>query len=278
MAHRQSNVSRGKLFITLLIVAIVVQVVPHRHTKRLNILFRSVFNRVLSVSVPGFSKVFRAPPSTAEFVARSEYEELLKVYKNTHGQLLEMQRRYEALSGVRSGLPKPGPGLVLARVITSAINSFGQEIIINEGADAGLKIGQLVLDQGKTGVVGSVSELHETTATVRLLTDSKHTIMVAVWREGKEDYVERQMVGDGKDACKIPLVSREYDLRVGDTVFASPKRGVLDTPIIIGEVAAIRPDEDRPLLWDITVRPIFDRQALTDVAIVVMASTEAENR
>ena len=89
-------------------------------------------------------------------------------------------------------------------------------------------------------------------------------------RNGREDYVERLMVVDGKDGCKIPLVSREYDVRVGDAVFAAPQQGLLDSPMVIGEVAAVKPDEKEPLLWDITIRPLFDRESLNRVGIVVM--------
>ncbi|MBE0537059.1 MAG: rod shape-determining protein MreC [Phycisphaerae bacterium] len=266
--------SRGTLFFTLLIAAIIMQVVPHRHTKRLNMFFLNVFSPVLNIGLPGFSGIFRPASSTDELVSQAKYNELVKVYKNTQAALIEMHSRYETLARIRSGLPKPGPGLVRTRVTTAAISDFSQEIIVNEGSDAGLKVGQLVLCGKQSGVIGSISEVREGTATVQLVTDSGHTLMVAVWREGRENYISGKMVGNGKDACKIPLLSREYDIRVGDTVFAAPRQGLLDTPIIIGEVAAVVNDQNRPLLWDITVRPIFDRQSLSEVVVIVMNPRE----
>lgn len=278
MAHGQLNVSRGKLFAALLIAAAALQLAPHRYTQRLNFFFLGVFRPVLNIGLPGFSRIFRPSPSTEEFVSRSEHDELWKAYNNTHGQLLQMQQEYEKLALVRGGLPKPGPGLVLARITIPAISSFAHEVIINKGADDGLEVGQLVLCRSQSSVIGSVSEVRDGAATVQLLTDSRHTLMVAVSRDGKQEpMINRQMRGDGKDACKIPMVSREYDLRVGDTVSASPERGILDTPIVVGEVAAVEHDQDQPLLWDITVRPIFDREALTEVVVIVMNPKETES-
>ncbi len=276
MAHRQVNVSRGTLFFTLFIVSVVLQLIPHKHTKRLNVFFRSVFDSVLSVGLPRLPGVFRPALSTEEFVSRGEHNELWKAYNNTHAALIEMHRRYEALAQVRSRLPNPGPGLVLARVATSAISGFAHELNLNEGSAGGIKTGQLVLCGNRSSIIGSVSEVRETTATVRLLTDSRHTIMVAVWREGRQDYtVIRQMVGDGKDRCKIPMVSRQYDIRVGDAVFASAEQGLLDTPIVIGEVSEVKNDENKPLLLDITVRPILDPEEITEVAVIVMQPRES---
>jgi len=277
MAHRPLNVSRGTLFFTLLVAAVVLQLVPHAYTKQLNLYFRRIFDPVLNIRPPRLTRMFRPAPATDEFVPRNQYNDLLNAYTNTEGKLLEMQRRYETLSGILGSTPRPGPGLVLARG-TSAISGFAHEIIINEGSSAGIKVGQLVMSnvqqpdlQDNRSIIGSVTDVRESVATVQLLTDTKHTIMVNVWREGlQKPIVEAPMVGNAKDGCKIPMVSRQFDIRVGDTVFASPERGRLDTPIVVGLVSAVTNDENQPLLLDITVRPVFDRDSLTDVAVIVM--------
>ncbi len=204
---------------------------------------------------------------------------MLKDYRNAQADVLEMQRRYEVLSHVRSELPKCSAGLVLAKVTTSSIDGFGHKIRINAGTSSGIEAGQYVLDTSQTSVVGSISEVFETTATVRLVTDDKHTIMVGIWREGRDYYIERQMTGDGQDGCKVRHVSgKEYDVRVGDTVYASAQRGLLDTPMVIGEVARVKPDQNEPLLLDISVHPIFEPARLTELAVVVMVPQENEDK
>ena len=276
MLHKQLNISRGTLFTTLLIVAIAFQVIPRAHTERLNNLFSKVFKPVLDVGPRGLD-ILRPAGDAEESVSTSRYNKLWKDYMNAQADLLEMQRKYETLSGVRSELSKPVPPLVLAKVITSSIDGFGHKIRINAGTNSGIEIGQYVLDTSQTSVVGSISDVSETIATVRLVTDKKHFIMIGIWREGADDYIERQMDGDGRNGCKIGQVARkEYDVRVGDTVYASAQRGLLDKPIIIGEVDQVKPDRNTPLLWDIHVRPIFEPARLTELAVIVMDPPEKE--
>ncbi len=279
MLHKQLNISRGTLFTALLIVAIVFQVIPRKHTERLNFLFLKMFKPVLNVGPESYPDVFRPAPDTEESVSRSRYNELWKDYMNAQAALLEMQRKFKTLSGVRSELSEPVPPLVLAKVLTSSIDGFGHKVVINAGTAAGIQTGQYVLDTGQTSVIGSISDVSETTSTVRLVTDDKHTIMVGIWREGRDYYIERQMTGDGQDGCKIGLVPRkEYDVRVGDAVYASAQPGLLDTPIVIGEVDQVEADRKRPLLWDIRVRPIFEPAGLTELAVIVMVPQEKGNQ
>jgi hypothetical protein len=77
------------------------------------------------------------------------------------------------------------------------------------------------------------------------------------------------MDGDGTNLAKIPLVSREYKIRAGDTVYAAARPGFLETERVIGQIAQVKPDENEPLLWDITVKPTRDVEMLTDVAVIV---------
>ena len=45
--------------------------------------------------------------------------------------------------------------------------------------------------------------------------------------------------------------------------------------MVIGEVSRVRPDDEHPLLWDITVKPIDDAYTQTVVAVIVPADFEA---
>ena len=275
MLHKQLNISRGMLFATLLIVAIAFQVIPRAHTERLNNLFSKVFRPILDVGPRDLDQL-RPADDAKDYVSTSKYNELWKVCENTKAELLDMQRKYRVLSGMHSELPKPAPPLVLAKVISSSIDGSGHTIRINAGTGSGIETGQYVLDTSQTSVVGSISKVSEATATVRLVTDTRHIIMVGIRREGADDYIQRQM-GDGRDGCKIGQIPmKEYDVRVGDTVYASAKQGLLDTPIVIGEVSQVKADQNAPLLWDIRVRPIFEPARLTELAVIVMDPPEKE--
>ena len=277
MLHKQFNISRGTVFTTLLIVAIAFQVIPGAHTERLNNLFARVFRPILDVG-PGDLDQLRPAGDAEESVSTSRYNKLWKDYMNAQAELLDMQRKYKVLSGMHNELPKPVPPLVLAKVSGSSIDGSGHTIRINAGTSSGIETGQYVLDTSQTSVIGSISKVSETTATVRLVTDARHTIMVGIRREGADYYIERQMAGDGRDGCRIGLIPiKEYDVRVGDTVYASAQRGLLDTPIVIGEVAQVKRDRNTPVLWDIRVRPIFEPARLTELAVIVMVPQEKED-
>ena len=83
------------------------------------------------------------------------------------------------------------------------------------------------------------------------------------------------MFGNGKRACTIAMVEREKDIRVGDAVYAAPRTGQLDIPIIIGQVWQVQPDEASPLLWKIVVQPAEDASALKTVAVIVQEALDA---
>ena len=78
------------------------------------------------------------------------------------------------------------------------------------------------------------------------------------------------MNGTGTEVCKIPLISTEYDVKEGDTVYAAARIGYLETARVIGKITKIKPDENKPLIWDITVVPVIHGEDLTDVAVIVM--------
>lgn len=270
MGRKKSKVSKGKLFLSLLTAGIIFLLLPQSFTKGLNFLFIELFNPILSVGRNTGTEVFRLAPSTEDFVPRSEHNKLWTAYKNLQVDLRVEHERYEKLARIRSGLPRSGASLVLAEIINTSISGMKHELIINRGEADGLKTGQFVLVPGEHSIIGTISETAKTTARVRLVTDINHNMKVLIWRESKKDYHEAQMVGDGKKSGKIPLMSKEYKIKAGDTVYAAVKRGFLETPRVIGEISEVKRDENTPLLWDITVNPIRDTGTLSEVAVIVM--------
>lgn len=270
MARKKTKVSKGKLFLSLLTAGIIFLLLPQRLTKGLNFLFIELFNPILSIGRSTGAEVFRLVPSTEDFVSRTEHDKLWTAYNNLRADLRVEHERYEKLARIRSGLPRPGAGLVLAEIINTSIGGMRHELIINRGEADGLKTGQFVLIPGEHSIIGTISETAKATARVRLVTDINHNMKVLIWRESKKDYLEAQMVGDGKKSGNIPLLSKEYQIEVGDTVYAAVKRGFLETPRVIGEISEVKRDENTPLLWDITVSPIHDAGTLSDVAVIVM--------
>lgn len=272
MARKKKPLSKSTIFTTLIIAAVVLLLLPQQATKSLNFLFEGMFNPILSIGRPTKEEVFRMPESEEDIVSRNEHDKLWVAYNNLRSDFRKLHEKYEKLAKIRSGLPKSGAAIVLAEVINSSISGKRQELVINKGEIDGLKEGQYVLTPGQHSIIGTISEISKVKARVRLMTDAKHNIKVLVWSEKMQKYLQGQMVGDGKDSGKIPLISREYQISEGDTVYATAEKGFLETPRVIGEVSEVKRDMDSPLLWDITVRPVQSGLGHEDVAIIVEES------
>jgi len=276
MSRKQINASRGTTFFILLAFGLLLLLLPQSFTSRMNFLFARIFSPVLSAGRAS-QKVFHPSSPTEESIPRGEYEELWKAYENLHADLMTLHSDYEKLARFRKGLPKPGPGLVLAKVINVSISPFDHKLFIDKGSSDGIQAGEYVTCENRNSIIGTVSELSESAATVRLLTDPRHKIEVGVWREGKKAFIVKgQLEGSGKVLAGISLISRDHDIRTGDIVYAAAVAPRLETPRIIGEVFQVKPDDNEPLLWDIAVKPISDLAALTDVAVIITSPLESE--
>ncbi len=277
MAARKIHVAPGTLFLALLIAGFILLWLPQSLTYLLNFLFLRVFDPLLrlgrQVEIEG-SRTHSAPQ---ESIDPAEYYKLKKAYENLSIQYQTLHRDYEKLSRIRKEVPLPWAGLVLAQ-ITSSTRGARHELILNRGADHGVATGQMVLSESSDSVIGIVQEASARMARIRLLTDSAQNLEVRIRRNGSDrEYIGR-LTGDGKNACRISLLSRDYDIRPGDMVFAAARPGVLETPLVIGECSQVRPDDEHPLLWDISVKPFDDAFAQTVVAVIVPLTTEFEKK
>ena len=115
-----------------------------------------------------------------------------------------------------------------------------------------------------------ILECSERYAKMRVLTDSQQSIEIRIVNEIEERDTPGLMVGDGKTACKIKMIKREKKIQSGDVVFAAARPGYLNIPVVVGEVSEVVPDDEEPLLWDITVHPAADMTRLNDVAVIVI--------
>jgi rod shape-determining protein MreC len=236
-------------------------------TNNLNLFFADVFGPILSIGQNASSEVFSPLPSNKKYVSRAEYNKLLAAYDNTRADLITEHKKFEKLARIKSGLPKPGPVLRLADVRNIQLSGAIRQIYINRGRTDDIKKGRFVL--GENSLIGTVAEVTDWSAKVRLITDSNHRIKVYIWRRGKTTYITGQMIGTGTDTARISLLSREYDIKKGDIVYAADKPGLLETPVVTGRISLVKPDENNPLLWDISVKPIYDVTDLKTVAVVL---------
>jgi hypothetical protein len=269
MARKKVTTSRGALFSRLLLASAVLLFLPHNRTKHINSLFFKAFDPVLTFAQgvrPAFlNNVFSDP----EVVPRRMYKSLERQYINTFAIMAKLHENYDKLAGLRTNIPNENMGIVMAdRIIASP--SGRNEILIDKGSLDKVEVGQYVLIEEGNCVIGTVSEVSESQAWVKLITDAKHNMPVLIWRIGTLSAMPAQLVGDGKGVAKIPLMTRGDDIKPGDAVFAVEKPGYLESRIIVGKISKVERDKKEPLLLDITVEPDEDYSEIKTVAVVVM--------
>jgi len=278
MSIRKIHLSPGLLFVALLLAGLILLWLPQQLTCRLNFLFVRVFEPFLRLGrVVEAQRVQQIAGAGGQTVDAAEYERLWKAYQNLSAQYQTLHQEYETLARFRREVPLPWAGLVLAEVCSS-VRGVRQELIINKGADHGLAAGQMVLSEKGDCVLGVVQEVSSRLSRVRLLTDPSMTLEVRIRRQGAEKEYAGRMLGDGKNGCRIPLLPRDYDIRQGDVVYAAPQPGILEMPLVVGQCVQVQPDEEHPLLWDITVRPAADAYTQKVVAVIVPPLSSLEKK
>lgn len=270
MARKKVKISRGVLFSRLLLASAVLLFIPQKHVGHINWLFFKTFDPVLTFAQGKRPEFLNVVFPEDDFVSRREYNKLYNDHKNTFAIMAKLHEDYEKLAGLRVNMPNENIGIVLADKIT-AFSSGRSELLIDKGSlPDKVEKGQYVLVQEGNCVIGTVSEVSESQAWVKLITDAKHNMPVLIWRKGTPSAIPAQLFGNGKGAAKIPLMTRDDDIRPGDIVYAAARPGYLEAPIIIGKISKVEENEKEPLLLDITVEPAEDYSDITTVAVVVM--------
>lgn len=262
MARNKIKLSSGVFFVALLIGANVLLLLPHEQTKKLNYFF-------VRITAPLLNLIPKSSPADNETVSKFDYNELVRSYENLQMRFQHEREINFRLSGIRQHLPQPGPSIVIANVSKVSIDGQRSEFVINKGSKDGLKKDQYVLSTENGSVIGMISELSTDMSRVKLVTDATQHALVNICREGTV-LINCMMNGNNKMQGKIPHIEYGVDIRVNDAVVAGRMPGFLETPLIIGTITKIERDEWTPTLWDITVTPIDNIEALTDVAVVVV--------
>ena len=259
MARKRASVSRPMLFTWLMLASWILFLAPQRATDKFHFAFVRLFRPLLSAG----SRISRPAFGNPKTVSRHKFIEMENHAANLSAQLQEARRKYEELSGLRARFGLENAAVVLADVITATTDPTRHELIINRGRLDGLAKGQFVLCHNS--VVGVISNISSTEATVKLITDPgcKLHAKIAV----SDVYIHSIMIGNGKSGAKI---RSRYRANKADYVYAAKQPGLLDTLIIVGKVVQCRPDDANPLLWDITVEPASDMHSLQTVAVIVM--------
>jgi len=132
----------------------------------------------------------------------------------------------------------PGYGVV-AEFVSARRDPLAQQVVLNQGADAGVRIGSPVISA--VGVIGQVSRVYPLSAEVRLLSDDQLRVPVVLPRTGIRALT--QGLG-GHDGFEVQYVNLAAEIQIGDEVLSSGLDGLYPTGLPIGKVTAIIPGRE----------------------------------
>ena len=149
----------------------------------------------------------------------------MQVWKEAAVQLEEQNAKLLALNNVRLD---PKLTSVSGVVIADSGSPFRQSVLINVGAQDGIRDGWAVMDG--LGLVGRISGLGAQTARVLLLTDTASRIPITIQPSGQRAILS----GDNSAAPLVDFVENDDLVRPGDQVFSSGDGGVFPAGQLIG--------------------------------------------
>jgi len=124
-------------------------------------------------------------------------------------------------------------GAIQAAVISREVDGWWQQILLNKGTLAGIRVGDVV--EGPGGLVGLVGQVSLSTATVTLLTDPASRIGVWVARTRQHGLLS----GVGTSRPVLRFLDKDPQVRPGDVVLTSPASTLVPPNLPVGVVQSI---------------------------------------
>lgn len=263
MTHKRTNISRRVLFLYCMLGSLIFLFLPPSLTGKVQLAYARVFRITLAGGRFVTLESLKPPPSKT--FSLEERTRLLAIQQrqanhiaNLQAQLDEAHNQIEWLAKLRSVREWDRMSFLPASVISDPEQSQSN-LLINRGRADGLAIGQFVL--GDISVIGTVSDVSERTAKVKLITDPTSRIAVRI-----AELAPGLMVGCGPG---VAAIRQKHEAKVGDQVYALKTPGFPGVPIVTAEVVESRRDPENPVLWEITVRPVCDIANLKNVAVAM---------
>jgi len=266
MTQKWTKVSKRMLFTWCLLGGLIIMFSPVSLTNKLQLAYTYTFRWPLAAG-QRISLATKAIPSlgvvddTATGEAAMEHQRLVNENDNLKAQLADARQEIERLGQVRA-VPQWERMSFLSAGVT--VPGRTQDVLyINRGQQDGVAVGQYVM--GDMSIIGTISSVSTKMAKVKLLTDPTSKIPVTL---GESD-LPRVMEGRPGNVAKVPLVPAGHPVSKGTKVYAKKMPGLLDAPIVAGQVKEFRNDPENPSLLDITVQPACDISTLTNVTVIV---------
>ncbi|AIG65219.1 rod shape-determining protein MreC [Weissella tructae] len=160
--------------------------------------------------------------------------------------------------------------VVNATVVSRSPNNWQSELIINQGAKAGIKKDMAVMGGGS--LIGRVSEVDTTNAKVELLSDNSQTNnRFAIRITNKDNETVDGIItkfNQTKNVIEMKNVTSNTKIKKGDKVATSGLGGVTPSGLYIGEVDSIE-DDDYGLTKTVYIKPAADFNNVPVVSVAI---------
>jgi rod shape-determining protein MreC len=127
---------------------------------------------------------------------------------------------------------------VAAEILSTPRDPFSQRVILDKGANTGIRAGQPVVDG--MGLVGQVTRAYAFSSEVTLVTDRSQAVPVQIQRTG-----QRVLVFGGGSSMEVRYLPTHTDIRQGDILVTSGIDRVYPPGLVVARVTRVqRPSED----------------------------------
>lgn len=154
------------------------------------------------------------------------------------------------LRGILSATKSDEFDLQLAQVIGTDSNPGKQIVVLNQGSEDNVRVGQTVIDEN--GIMGQIINVYPHTSRLLLITDDDQSVSVSIKRNG-----QRAVVSGKGSATELSLdyIFKTADVRLGDELISSGLGGRMPAGYRVGRVAHIDTQQTDDNFIDIDVTP-----------------------
>ena len=167
-------------------------------------------------------------------------------------------RRLKGLLSLKDRLAKRS---VAAKVTGRDFSNWGESLIINKGSRSGIKEEMAVLAAGV--VIGKVTAVGIGSSRVSLITDPEIRVSV-VSQRGRAGGL---MYGIAHGRCIMKFISKEADIKAGDTVVTSGVSGVYPAGFLAGRVLDVKMEFNGMYQFAV-IEPVINAMAVEEVLAV----------
>jgi rod shape-determining protein MreC len=156
-------------------------------------------------------------------------------------QLQALQQENQQLRNLLALPQRSGLDAQLAEIVYAERDVFKRRVLINKGADASVKAGQVVVDD--IGIIGQITRVYPWLSEVTLITEKDHAVPVQVLRNGL-----RTIVFGAGDTSQLSLryMPISSDIQNGDVLVTSGVDGIYPPGIPVAKVVKIERDAAYP--------------------------------